>query len=109
MELRSPNFGNVVTLDTGVINARTQDGELVQIYHDEWGHEDSFNVDFSGLSEVEKWALVDFYQNNIGQQIVFKDHENRQWLGFLTTKITFRQTGPGCQYTANFGFLGTLI
>lgn len=108
MILRSPNFGNTVTVDTGVVNARTQDGDLVQIYDPAWGHEDSFTVEFSGLSEAEKWQLVDFYEGNVGQEIEFIDHEERTWLGFLSSKITFRQAGPGCQFTAGFSFIGVL-
>lgn len=108
MNLRSPDFGNTVTVDTGVVNARSQDGDLIQIYDPSWGHEDSFSVEFSGLSEETKLQLEDFYVGNIGQEIEFTDHETRRWLGFLTSKITFRQAGPGCLFTASFTFLGAL-
>lgn len=108
MQLRSPDYGNTVTLDTGVVNARSQDGDLIQIYHSSWPHEDSFSVEFSGLSEEIKLQLEAFYVDNIGQEIEFTDHETRRWLGFLTSKITFKQTGPDCLFTAAFSFLGVL-
>lgn len=108
MQLRSPDFGNTITLDTGVINSRSQDGDLIQIRDSAWGFEDSFTVKFSGLSEDQKNGLIDFYESNIGQQITFIDHESRTWLGFLTSKILFTQIGEGCQYTASFSFLGVL-
>ena len=108
MRLRSADFGNTITVDTGVVNARSQDGDLIQIYDPAWGFEDSFSVTFSGLSEDQKYAMIDFYNENIGEEIEFTDHNNRVWLGFLVSKLDIKQSGPGCQYVISFSFIGVL-
>jgi hypothetical protein len=108
MQLHSPDFGNIITVDTGEIKGRTQDGDLVNIYDSSWPQLQGFTVTFSGISEANKWALIEYFKDSAAEEVFFTDHENRTWKGFITSNLTIRQLGRACLHQATFTFEGEL-
>jgi hypothetical protein len=109
MNLRSPEYGNTLTLDTQVIVARTQDGDLVSIHDPSWPTIESFSVTIRALSESERWATINFLVENIGNEIQLDDHELNTWEGIILDRPQVTQTGPGCLYEVSFAFEGKRI
>ncbi len=51
-----------------------------------------------------------FLRSSAGAQIGYRDHESRQWKGFITNPDSaLTQEGPGAQYTLSLNFEGVLV
>jgi hypothetical protein len=107
MLLRSPEFGNTFTLDTNAIVTKSMDGNTVFIYDPSWPKIDRFKIQFKALSRQQIDTLIQFFIGTAGQEILYTDHEDRDWLGMVITESpTVRQYGRGCQWETEFEFEG---
>lgn len=107
MLLRSPEFGNTFTLDTHAIVTKSMDGSTVFIYDSAWPKIDRFKIHFKALSRQQANTLIDFFIGTAGQEILYTDHEDRDWLGIITTESpVVRQYGRACQWETEFEFEG---
>lgn len=107
MKLRSPEFGNVITLDTALIVNQTVDGETILVHDPTWFNAQGFQMEFKALSREQVDAFIAFLIATAGLEIEYTDHENRKWLGVFTTEEpVFTQYGRGCQWSFEINFVG---
>lgn len=107
MKLRSPEFGNTFVIDTNCIVTQSMDGSTIFIHDEAWPQIDRFKVHYKALSRDQANILIDFFIATAGQEIEFTDHEERVWLGIISTpQPELRQYGRGCQWETEFDFEG---
>lgn len=109
MKLRSPEFGNTITLDTAQVTTKTVDGETVIVHDSSWFQPHSFRMQFKALSRQQVDAFIQFLIATAGLEVEYTDHETRKWLGVFTTEEpVFTHYGRGCQWSTEIEFMGVL-
>ena len=106
--LRNPQFGNVDRLSFDRINRETRGGTLIMFADPKWPKQQTMNVAFQALTRAMKNSLLTFLAASLGQDIGYLDHENRQWVGIVTTPEATVQNDSRGGYTVTFEFEGVL-
>lgn len=87
-QLRSPEFGDVNSLEFTRINRRTRGGDLI-IYRDAtWPSAELFRMTFTLLKPEEREKLFTLISRSLGKNITFQDHEGYTWNGLITNPET---------------------
>jgi hypothetical protein len=108
--LRAPEFDNIEKLEFTRINRRTRGHDLI-IYRDPiWPKSETLILSFRALTQTTVTSLLSFMKQTIGKDITLIDHEDREWLGIITTPTNeVIQEGVGCRFNASFEFQGNLV
>lgn len=111
ISLRGPNLGNIDRVSPLRINRETRGGTLIVYADPIWPEVETLLLSFSGLTNAETVALLDFMETYIGQDIRLIDWENREWQGVITNPNdpVVQDRGGDCNYTASFEFQGTKV
>lgn len=84
LTLRTPNFGDRDRSKLARINRESRGGSLTIFRDPKWPKERTLVMDFSGIKDSEVDSVIAFLDNTLGQQISFRDWNNRVWTGFIT-------------------------
>lgn len=106
--LRSPDFGNSFRFTPNTIQHRTIGGNLrtFQGNRPTW---EGFSVSFSALTKAQIDRFRTYILVNRGEIITLTDHENRVWIGIISSKeFEIINNKDTCTYQASFEFEGSI-
>jgi hypothetical protein len=107
--VRSPEFGNKDRLQFNRVSRETRGGTLVVFADPMWPKVETLVLTFSGLSQTQAAALLDFMAAYLGLEVGFVDWEERYWKGIIVNPTDpVVQDGRGAMYTASLEFEGEL-
>lgn len=107
MITKNPDFGNILSLDTGIKIRRSLGGDLLTVRDLQWPIIEEATFTVSNLSAEIKDTLVDYFIQNAGQIVTFQDHEGYNWSGVVKTNtLSFTQVGRGCRWQIQIPFIG---
>ena len=111
IHLHNPILGDSKTIDGGAIIRHTK-ANWLRVYRDsEWPMFTSLAFTFARMKESEMDDFRTFVLDYRGQEIKLKDHEDRDWEGFIfDDEITItRRSALGCElFDWSFTFRGDL-
>lgn len=108
--LTAPEFSNTDSLvQTRILREpRGQDKDLAKV-DTIWPKNRIFRFEFNSLTQAERDSVLDFFEESLGKQIRIRDHENRQWDGFIIDPNERSIDDGVCKYKVSFTFKGTLV
>jgi hypothetical protein len=80
---RNPQMGNTDEISFQRVNRRTRGGDLNLFRDEDWPKTEVLNLTFNFTTEAEARLLLNFIRATIGQEINYRDHENRLWYGVI--------------------------
>lgn len=83
LSLRSPEFGNIQTLNTQIQAKRSRSGELylfkrTPVY-------EQMKLEFAKVDEVTFTKIISFIKQTAGTLVTYVDHKNQRWQGYILT------------------------
>ena len=106
--LRNPEFGNTEDITFTRINRETRAGTLRIFTDPNWPVIERLSVEVNNLKASDKTSLLQFFNDSLGKEVGFLDHENRQWRGFIVNPdAAVSETRRG-RFTVSFEFEGSL-
>jgi hypothetical protein len=107
--LRSPEFGNRFKVHLNVITHRDLGGSIRQFSTNLYPKFESMEVTFRHLDMDKINEFVDYIESTAGEEIEIEDHEQRIWLGVVTSpEIQIVKGRTGCNHSVSFTFEGLL-
>lgn len=79
LTLRAPNLDNLERQAFQRISRESRGGSLIVFADPAWPKHKRFVVEFTALKETEGQSLLSFIETSLGQEIGYRDHENRSW------------------------------
>lgn len=105
----APNFNNRNTIRINRITRNTRGGTLKTFRYNIWPKIEVLAIAIDRIDPTIVTNLKALIKASVGQQIGYRDHESRQWVGvILNPDSVISQEGPGCQYTISFNMDATL-
>lgn len=83
LTLRAPEFGNVRRRHTARIMRKSRGGDVRTGYNPEWPRYDVLGLQFILVKGLELATFETIYEESLGQNVTFTDHEGRTWEGML--------------------------
>lgn len=108
LTLRSPEFGNVRRRHTSRINRVTRGGKLIIASGNNWPKYDVLNLQFTLLKEDDKDLFLTIYNESLGQDVTYTNHEGRVWEGIILDPTIVENLGDNCSYDLSFELEGQL-
>jgi len=106
--LPAPDFGNRDRLSFNRVLRETRGGTLIVYADPIWPKIQTLVLSFSGLTGAEAQALLEFFDNHLGQEIGLLDWEHRYWVGVVTTPDEPIVQDGKDSFSASFEFEGQL-
>jgi len=108
--LRSPDLGNADTLNFRRISRRDRGGKLEIFRRDIWPKTKRMRLQFSSLTDLQRRQILQILNESLGQDVRYKDHENRNWKGIFTTpSAKIQEIGRECDNEITIEFQGELV
>lgn len=115
LELRKPDFGNQLTVDTQTNVGRLRSGKLRVVRGEFWPTLKIITMNYSVLTKTERDDLKSFLITSHGLEIDFTDWEDVDWTGIIVSdEVPLIAEGRGCpnddaQYSAALRFMGVKV
>jgi len=108
IRLRNPQFGDIDKYEQSRVVHHSRGLDL-SVYQDPlWPTTEVLSYNFKALHQGDVWALMDFYQANLGQNIILTDYHGNNWIGVLMVMRDIAQEGIE-NFIAGFDFQGVPV
>jgi hypothetical protein len=109
IEIPVPEFNNQEKYNTRRVNRKSRGGTLDIFRDPSWPSVRNFDFSFEWLTDDQRYAMLDFLDRSLGEEIGMLDFESRQWRGIiLTPSSEIADAGPS-KHGIEIAFEGDLV
>lgn len=106
---RRPILGNTDQIAFQRVNRRSRGGDLIMFRDSEWPKTETLSLVFDFLTESDADRLVTLVKDSCGILMLYTDHENKTWQGFITNPDTTKTQQGRTSFHVPITFEGDMI
>lgn len=85
---KNPELGNVDSIEFQRVNRTSRGGDRIIFRDNQWPVIETQDLTFNFADEQDYRRLMVLVNESVGEEIYYRDHENRLWLGFIQNPDT---------------------